>query len=136
MYRIDMQAAALISLKVIALTIIMIICYIVAGSIVQLDAPPPEQAGSAGMALMVMCFLNTLVLTYIILRSRWTGVRLMAVTFFVIYGVTTIMSQMETAVFVTLPPGVLPRLFLMGVLVAAPFSVLAVLILGKGRNAA
>jgi len=85
---------------------------------------------------MAMCFLNTLVLTYIILRSRWTGVRLMTAIFLVFYGVTTIMSQIETAVFVTLPPGVLPRLFLMGALVAAPFSVLAVLILGKLRTAA
>jgi hypothetical protein len=44
------------------------------------------------------------------------------------------MSQIESAVFITrLPPGTLPRLFLMGVLIAAPFSVLAVLILGKRR---
>ncbi|MEQ1762842.1 MAG: hypothetical protein ABL984_06795, partial [Pyrinomonadaceae bacterium] len=34
----------------------------------------------------------------------------------------------------TLPPGVLPRLFLMGALIAAPFSVLAVLILGKRKE--
>src|SRR5260370_27639257 len=44
----------------------------------------------------------------------------------------TLMSQIESSVFITrLPSGVLPRLFLMGALVAGPFSALAVLILGK-----
>jgi hypothetical protein len=52
--------------------------------------------------------------------------------FFVYFGVTTLMSQMESAVFLTrLPPGMVPRLFLMGAIIAAPFSVAAVFILGK-----
>jgi hypothetical protein len=78
--------------------------------------------------------LETVVLTYLILRSRWTGWRLIATVFFIFYGVTTFMPQIESAVFLThLPPGMLPRLFLMGALIAAPFSVLAVLILGKRK---
>src|SRR5260370_21466321 len=41
-------------------------------------------------------------------------------------------SRIDSSVFITrLPSGVLPRLFLMGALVAGPFSALAVLILGK-----
>ena len=84
------------------------------------------------MALLTVCFLNTIVLAYIILRSRWTGWRLIATVFFVFYGVMTFISQIESVVFHILPSGVVPRLFLMGVLVAAPFSPLAVLILGKG----
>ena len=44
------------------------------------------------------------------------------------------MGQIETAFFVTrLPTGMLPRLFLSGAIVAAIFSVLAVLILGKRK---
>jgi hypothetical protein len=85
------------------------------------------------MALLAVCFLDTLVLTYVILRSRWSGWRLIATVFYVFYGVMTFISQIESAVFNILPPGVLPRLFLMGVLVTAPFSLLAVLILGKGK---
>ncbi len=46
------------------------------------------------------------------------------------------MSQIETAFFITRsPPGLLPRLFLAGAIIAALFSALAVLILGKGRRA-
>jgi len=131
-----MKTAFTIALKVIALTIILFICFAVAGGIVgvQDNSQAPEQAGAAGMALLIACFLDTLVLTHIILRSRWAGWRLMATVFFVFYGVMTFMSQIESAVFITrLPPGVLPRLFLMGVLIAAPFSALAVLILGKRK---
>lgn len=85
------------------------------------------------MALLAVCFLDTLVLAYIILRSQWSGWRLIGTVFFVFYGVMTFISQIESAVFNILPPGVLPRLFLMGVLVAAPFSPLAVIILGKRK---
>src|SRR5260370_24579543 len=41
-------------------------------------------------------------------------------------------SRIDSAVYTArLPSGVLPRLFLMGALVAGPFSALAVLIMGK-----
>ena len=83
------------------------------------------QTSKVLMALLAVCFLDTLVLAYIILRSRWSGWRLIATVFFVFYGVMTFISQIESLVFHILPPGVLPRLFLMGVLVAAPFSPLA-----------
>ena len=91
------------------------------------------QTSKVLMALLAVCFLDTLVLAYIILRSRWTGWRLIATVFFVFYGVMTFISQIESAVFHILPSGMLPRLFLMGVLVAAPFSPLAVIILGKRK---
>ncbi len=125
-------------LRVIALTIALFVCFAVAGGVVgpQEVASTGGQAAAAG-ALLAVCCLDTLVLTHIIMRSRWTGWRLVAAVFFVFYGTTTFMSQIESAVFITrLPPGVLPRLFLMGALIAAPFSALAVLILGKARAAA
>jgi hypothetical protein len=131
-----MKTAVFIVLKVIALTIILFICFGAAGSVLgfQGGSQSPEEAGSAATALLAVCLLNTIVLTYIILRSRWTGWRLLATISFVYYGVTTFMSQIESAVFITrLPPGMLPRLFLMGALIAVPFSALAVLILGKRK---
>jgi len=91
------------------------------------------QTSKVLMALLAVCFLDTLVLAYIILRSRWSGWRLIATVFFVFYGVMTFIAQIESAIFHILPSGVLPRLFLMGVFVAAPFSLLAVFILGKGK---
>lgn len=129
-----MKSTFFLVLKVIALTIILFVCFVVAGSIAGPHSDPqtPEQAGSAAAALLTICFLDSIILTHIILRSRWSGWRLIATVFFVFFGVATFMPQIESAVFITnLPPGMLPRLFLMGALIAAPFSVLAVLILGK-----
>ena len=123
-------------LRVIALTIILFICFALAGRVVGLrgSSHMPEQAGSAAIALLAVCFLNTIVFTHIIVRSRWAGWRLIATVFFVYYGVTTFMSQIESAVFIThLPSGVLSRLFLMGALIAAPFALVAVPILGKRK---
>ena len=124
-----------IVLRVIALTLILFTCFVLAGGVIprQGTSPSPGQAGAAAV-LLAVCLLNTLVLTYIILRSRWAGWRLIAAVFFVFYGVMTFMPQIESAAFITrLPSGLLPRLFLMGALIAAPFSVLAILILGKRK---
>lgn len=132
-----MKTAISIALKVIALTAVLFICFAVAAGVVGLqgNSPAPENSGaSAGGLLLVDCFLCTLVLTYLIVRSRWAGWRLVATVFFVFYGVMTFMPQIETAVFVTrLPAGTLARLFLMGALIAAPYSALAVLVLGKRK---
>jgi hypothetical protein len=131
-----MKTAAFVVLRVIVLTIILFICFGVAASVVGLagNSQASGQAGAGALPLLTVCLLETAVLTYLILRSRWTGWRLAAAIFFAFYGVTTFMSQIESAVFLTrLPSGMLPRLFLMGALIAAPFSVLAVLILGKRK---
>jgi hypothetical protein len=130
-----MKTAAFVVPRVVALTIILFICFAVAGGVVGLqgDAGASESAGATALTLLAVCFLNTVVVTHLILRSRWTGWRLMAVVCVVFYGVMTFMAQIETAVFVKLPPGTLPRLFLMGALIAAPFSVAAVLVLGKRK---
>jgi hypothetical protein len=131
-----MKTAAFVVLRAIALTIILFICFAVASGIVGIagNSQASEQGSASALPLLAVCLLETVVLTYLILRSRWTGWRLIATVFFVFYGVTTFMPQIESAVFLThLPPGMLPRLFLMGALIAAPFSVLAVLILGKRK---
>ena len=123
--------------RVIVLTIVLFICFSLAAGVV--GQPPgssaPELNGSAALALVIVCVLDTIVLTHFILRSRWTGWRLAAAVFLVFYGVSTFMPQIESAVFITrLPAGMLPRLFLMGALFAAPFSALAVLILGRRKG--
>ena len=118
-----------------ALTIILFVCFAIAGRIAgQASSQTAEQAGASALTLLAVCLLEATILTHLILRSRWTRWRLMAAVFFVYFGVTTFMSQIESAVFITrLPPGMLPRLFLMGAMIAAPFSVLAVLVLGKRK---
>jgi hypothetical protein len=134
-----MKTAAFVVLRVIALTIILFVCFAVAGGVVGFagGSRASEQTGASTLLLLAVCLLQVMVMTYLILRSRWTGWRLVAAVFFIFYGVTTFMPQIESAVFLTrLPPGTLPRLFLMGALISAPFSGLAVLILGKRKTGA
>ena len=130
-----MTAVSIVA-RVIALTIVLFVCFAVAGVLVGMpsNSQTSESAAAAALPLLVVCALEVIVVTYLILRSRWTGWRLTAAVFFVFYGVTTFMPQIESAVFLTrLPAGTVPRLFLMGALIAAPFSVLAVFILGKRK---
>lgn len=123
--------------RVAALTVALAVCFAVAGVAVKLpagDAASSPEAAGGGAALLAVCLLDTLVLSHLVLRSRWSGWRLAGALFFVFYGTATFMAQIESVVFLTrLPPGVLPRLFLMGALVAAPFALLAVAILGRWR---
>ena len=131
-----MKRAFVLAARLVALTVVLFICFAVAGTLVKLpgSGDPGAQAGDAATRLVAVCFLTTAVLTYLILRSRWAGWKLAVTMFLVYYGVATFMGQIESAVFITrLPPGALPRLFLMGALVAAPFAALAVLILGKRK---
>jgi hypothetical protein len=132
-----MKTATFVVLRIIALTIVLFVCFAVAGGAVGFagESQAPGQTGASTLRLLAVCLLQVMVMTHLILRSRWTGSLLVAAVFFVFYGVTTFMPQIESAVFLTrLPPGTVPRLFLMGVLIAVPFSVLAVLILGKRKT--
>jgi hypothetical protein len=121
-----------IAARVLALAIGLFICFAIAGTVVKLPASATADAGNAATALFIVCILTAAVWAYLILRSRWTGWRLIVTVFLVHYGVTTFMAQIESTVFITtLPPGALPRLFLMGAVVAALFAPLAVVILGR-----
>lgn len=133
-----MKVAVKIAIRLVALTVLYFICFAAVSAALlssRSEQPDPVQAGGTFAALLAVSFLNTLVLGYLILRSRWTGLRLILAIFFLFYGVVTVMPQIETAFFVTrLPPGMLPRLFLSGAIIAALFSPLAVLILKRRRS--
>ena len=131
-----MKAALMFAIRFLALAALYFICFaaVSAALLPPAEQPAPAQPGAALAALLAVSFLNTAVLAYLILRSRWAGWKLILTIFFVSYGVTTVMPQIETAFFVTrLPPGMLRGLFLAGAVIAALFSPLAVLMLGKRR---
>jgi hypothetical protein len=131
-----MKRKLVLAFRILLLAVLYIICFSLAFALAlpkQQSVPEAEQA-TILPALLTLSFLNTTVLAYLVYRSRWTGWKLVLTLCFVIFGVTTVMPQIETAVFVTLPPGLLPGLFGAGFLFAATFSPLAVLVLGN-RNA-
>jgi len=108
---------------------------VVAGLVIGQPAESAEEAGASLLPLLLVCFLNSSVLTYPIIRSRWFGLRLIAVVFVILYGIMTVLSQIEAAFFITnIPAGEIPKFFMMGALIALIFSPLAVLILGRMKR--
>jgi hypothetical protein len=132
-----MKATVIIAIRLLALTVLYFICFAAVSAALlpaASEQAAPVQAGAALVALLAVSLLNTLVLGYVVIRSRWAGWKLVLEIFFMFYGVMTVMKQIETAFCLTrLPSGMLPRLFLSGAIIAALFSSLAVLILGKRR---
>lgn len=128
------------AIRVVAVTVVYFVCFVVVSGALLAPAAEqtaPAEAGATLLALFLVSLINAAVWSYLILRSRWTGGKLILTIFFVFFGVSTVMPQIESAYFITrLPPGLLPRLFLAGLIIAAVFAPLAVLILGKARAAA
>lgn len=120
-----------------AVTVLYFGCFaVVSGALLSSAAGPPEpaEAGAALVALLAVSLINAAVWTYVILRSNWTGGKLIIAVLLIFFGVSTVMPQIETAYFISrLPPGMLPRLFVAGLIMAVVFAPLAVLILGKAR---
>lgn len=132
-------------MKVLILTLVMAVWFSIGAAAfspeVSTDATAePSEAVSdessvAMIALVIVCLIDTIVLTYFILRSRLTGLRLMAVVAVVYYGVKTFLPQIEAWYFMSnLTPEMIPDLFLMTVPVALLFPPVAVLVLGKMRG--
>jgi len=126
------------AVRALAVTVVYFGCFAVVSGILLAPAagpPSPEQASATLLALLLVSLINAAVWSYLILRSRWTGWRLILTIFILFYGVSTVQPQIESAYFISrLPPGMLPRLFLAGLIMAAVFAPLAVLILGKAKS--
>ena len=133
-----MIAMARFVFRVLVLTFLYQVLFVTLSAIL---IPRSAQTGGADseahvlLALLTVSLLNSLVLAYVILRSRFTGWWLMLNVFLVFFGVVTLLPQIETAVFVrNLPPALLMGIVYSGLLLALIFSCLAVVVLGKRRT--
>lgn len=126
----------LLVIRIVGLIAIHFICFSLI-SAALFPAPAKEltaaEARAALTALLAVSVLSTPVLAYVILRSRYARWHLFLAIFVVLYGVMTVMPQIETAYFVKLPSGMLSRLFLFGGVFATVFSLFAVLVLGRTK---
>ena len=123
-------------LKVLALTILYLIIFMISGALLafNLPQPPEDKMNAVLLGSILMAAVNTLVVTIIVLRSRWHGWRLALATGFSMFGVTIVMSQIETAYFgpaLGIPSSMLPGIILPFLATFIVFTPLAVLILGK-----
>jgi hypothetical protein len=101
--------------------------------------PPPAQPepGSLFVPFLVFSVCVGSVASYLILRSSWHGWTLAGAMFVGMYGISTVVSQIESIFFLSgkLPPGLITALFVQGAIATALFAPLAVLVLGKWRAA-
>ncbi|MGE5508846.1 MAG: hypothetical protein ACM3RP_10240 [Chitinophagales bacterium] len=130
-----MKRMAQLVLKVIALAFVMLVGFAVTSPLLGASAKPTPEMLAAARLTPLVCLLMSAALAHPILRSRWYGWKLAAAIFFVLYGLMTVITQVETYYFLSLapllPPGMLPRLFVTGALISALWAPVAVWLLGR-----
>ena len=130
-------------LKIVAACFVFGVCLGIGGVLAGVAKVAPNeaqaQANPAGFFLPFAAFCLSVggVVSYLVLRSSWHGLRLVGVLFAATYGISTIATQVESLFFLSakLPPGMIGALFVQGAIAMALFATLAVLILGKWRRA-
>ena len=135
-----MKAFIVTAIRFLAVSILYFSTFAVVSGALLSNASEQNATADAGatlLALLLVSLINAAVWTYVIRCSHWTGWKLILTVFLLFFGVSTLMPQIETAYFITrLPAGLLPRLFIAGLIIAAVFAPLTVLILGKARSRA
>ena len=122
-------------LKVLLLTIVMFMLFAVIYPLVgvgeDLPEPPGDQAQGA-LILLICCFIQATVLSLLIWRSKWSGLKL-ALTITVIWILGgAVLSQMDTMWFMPeMGFGFVGKIIVATSLQAVLFSVIAVWLLGK-----
>jgi hypothetical protein len=104
----------------------------------RLASFPP--AAMSGRSLVCILFLTKLlmavVLCYLTVRSRWSGTQLMCAIFVAHFGIYTFINQAQALV--TMPsridPATVALLTANGFLVALPFSLVLVVLMGRARR--
>jgi hypothetical protein len=115
-------------LRIIILALILFGLYSVDFSGLALS----QEVRTAPAMLLLVSLLQAAVLSYPILRSRWTGWRLVGAIFLVFYGVTTLMVAIEGVYLPDeLPPHLVWHLLVNGAITAAMFSPVAILVHGR-----
>lgn len=97
----------------------------------------PAEANFAGLALLIVCGIDTLLLSLFIVYARVYGWRLMVITALIYYGVKTFQANIEAVYFMlNITPDLAPKLFAMTLPVTLLWPPVAVWLLGKLRQPA
>lgn len=115
--------------------VVMLLAFVVSGGVIDTGiALPPEEASQSVPALLIVSLIDSLVLGFLIIRSRWYGLKLIAAVAVVHFGVQTFMSQIETLFFIgalKIPLDILLKIIASGLLRALIFAPVAVIFIGK-----
>lgn len=126
--------------KIIILSILYIPIWILGSMAVS--GHIPEALGDPGLVneiagMFILSFINTILIIGLIVSSRWHGWRLTLLLGLAFYGSFTFITQVETWYFLadlTVPPELLPRLFIMGLPTPFLFIPIAITICGRWKK--
>jgi hypothetical protein len=126
----------------VALSIIMAILWTVSMSFIPSLSEADTSVSQEGavrflLAMIAVSFINTAVVMYPTLRSRWHGIRLIAVVALVVYSVQFFLGGLEAILFradLKIPIKIVYAQLASGALFALLFAFVAVAVLGKIRK--
>ena len=144
--QLGLKCSSIFLAKILALTFVLVGLTGIGSQMLPTDITSNAQAvdsassdpATAPLSLILTIMLcQVLALTLPIVRSRWRGWHLALAMFVIFFGTQTFMGQIESIVYLggKMPQGLVAGLFMMGLFVAAVFSPLAVLILGRWKAA-
>ena len=130
------KRASILLFRLTLAFIAMLIAYILSTMVIgeTNTIMTPEEASQAGRALIFVSLIYALVLSFLILRSPWHGLKLVGAVILVHFGVETFMAQIETIYFISavqMETAEFVNIVATGALRALIFAPLAVLIFGK-----
>lgn len=126
-----------ILLLTLALTVGGIIGGVVSGLANRSTQQTPEEASNALFILLIINLVNSLLLSFVLLRSRWRGWKLVLAVAGIYFGIITFMSQLETFFFgeaMGISKVLLAQIIVLGILTAGLVAPIAVLIFRKWKG--
>jgi hypothetical protein len=131
------KSVLILVVKIIVLTVVMFVLSYGSDLFAQSATTEmnPDKLAASALPYLIVSLIDTVILSYFILRSRLHGLRLMVVVALVFYGVKTFTSMLEAWYFM---PNIAPEEFLGMFLFTVPmvliFSLIAVPFLGKAKK--
>jgi len=133
------KRASILPFRLTAAFIAMLIAYSLSTMVIaETNAiMTPAEVSQAARALIIISLIYSLVLSFLILRSPWHGLKLIGAVIVVQFGVETFMAQIETLYFnsaIHMETTMLVSIVAAGALRALIFAPLAVFIFGKMKK--
>ena len=140
----QMRNCLMVVLRTVAVCLLFIVCMSVGAALsglsrVASQGVTPQQPAPSNFLgpLVIFALCVGVVASYLTLRSHWHGWVLAVAMFVGMYGISTVTTQIESIFFLSnkLPHGMIRAIFIQGAIGMALFAPLAVLVLGKWRDA-
>jgi hypothetical protein len=134
------RVIAIYAVKVIILTFLLLMIYALAATLSGLNdvaTSPDAIATMNGTLLMILSY--TIVLSYPIIRSRWTGLKLILAIAAAYYGLAVFLPQLDVILFLDyfeslVDITMVPKILMQGAIVTLLFVPLCVFVFRKMRN--